>query len=325
MKNRRFAQLFAALLLLASLVAGCGGAQTPATKESQQPKAAESVAKAEAKKATTYPITIKDAAGKDVTIQAEPKRIVSTAPSNTELMFALGKGASLVGRSDYDDYPAEAKAIESIGGFHPPNYEKIVSLKPDLILLIGGSKEAREKLENEYKLTTFVLDPQNFSQLYDGIKALGQVVNAQEQAEKLVADMQAQVKEIQEKAAKAATKPVVFYEVWNDPLMTAGPDTFIDDMIKIAGGVNAGASAKDRWPKFSMEQMAAANPAIIITGSADGAKAAAARKGWENLKAVKDGKVLGVPDQNLVVRPGPRLVQGLKWFAEQIQPELFKK
>lgn len=319
MKNRRFALLFAALFLLASLVAGCGGAQTAGSKETAK---ANEAAKPEPK-VTAYPITVKDGAGRDVIIKAEPKRIISVAPSNTELLFALGKGGSLVGRSDFDDFPAEVTQIESVGGFHPPNYEKIVSLKPDLILLIAGGKEAREKLETEYKLTTFVVDPQNFNQLYDGMKALGQVINAQEQAEKLVADMQAQVDAIREKAAKATTKPVVFYEVWHDPLMTAGPDTFIDDMIKIAGGANAAASAKDRWPQFPLEELAAANPDIIVTGSADAAKAAAERKGWESIKAVKAGKVLGVPDENLVVRPGPRLVEGLKWFAQQIHPEIF--
>ncbi|MFZ5814743.1 MAG: ABC transporter substrate-binding protein [Bacillota bacterium] len=328
MKNRRFALLFTALFLLASLLAGCGGSQTAGSKETAKPAAQEPAKQEPAKaapKQTAYPLTIKDAAGRDVTIAAEPKRIVSVAPSNTELVFALGKGSALVGRSDFCDYPAEAKAIESIGGFSPPNYEKILSLKPDLVLLIGGSKEAREKLTQEYKLTTFVLDPQNFEQLYQGIKALGQVLNAQEQAEKLVAEMQKQVDEIGAKTAKAASKPVVFYEVWHDPLMTAGPNTFIDDMIRIAGGTNAAAAAKEPWPAFPLEQLAAANPEIIITGSPDAAKAAAARKGWESLKAVKEGKVVGVPDQNLVVRPGPRLVQGLKWFAEQIHPEIFKK
>lgn len=328
MKNRRYQALCAALLLLASLVAGCG--QTSAPKESAKPTAEMKTAAPEAPKAaepkrTTYPITLKDAAGRDVTIAAEPKRIISVAPSNTELVFALGKGGSLVGRSEFDDYPAEVKSIESIGGFMPPNYEKIVSLKPDLILLISGSEEARDKLTNEYKLTTFVVNPQNFAELYAGIKTLGQILNAQEQAEKLVADMEKQVNGVKEKAAKAAEKPVVFYEVWHDPLMTAGPNTFIDDMIRIAGGVNAAASAKEPWPQFSLEQLAAANPAVIIAGSPDAAKAARERKGWESLKAVKDGKVFGLPDQNLFVRPGPRLVQGLQWLAEQVHPEIFKQ
>ena len=335
MKKHSFATLMGSLLLLVSLLAGCGGstptanqngaAQTPAVSEQPagEPSSGAAADPQFNAQQTTYPITITDGAGRDVTIKAEPKRIVSVAPSNTELMFALGKGGVLVGRSDFDDYPAEAQEIESIGGFFPPNYEKIISLQPDLILLTSGSEEAREKLEKEYKLTTFVVSPANFADLYDGVIALGKVVNAQEAAEKLVADIKAEVKAIEEKAATAQTKPVVFYQVWHDPLQSAGPGSFIDDMIRIAGGVNAAAAATDPWPQFSMEQLVAANPDIIVTGSEASAQEARQRKGWESLQAVKEGKVLGLPDENIVVRPGPRLVQGLQWFAQQIHPELF--
>lgn len=332
MKNRRLALLVAAFFLLAIVVAGCGGAQTSGSKESAKPAEATVTAAQETKespkpaaKKTTYPLTVKDDAGRQITFQAEPKRIISVAPGNTEMLFALGKGTSLVGRSDFDDYPAEVAKIESIGGFFPPNYEKIVSLKPDLVLLISGTEEARSKLENEYKITTFVVDPANFEQLYGTFLTLGKILDAQEQAEKVVADMKQQVNEIASKAAKAATKPVVFYQVWHDPLQTAGPNTFIDDMIRLAGGTNAAASAKDRWAMFSLEQLAAANPDIIIANSPAAAAEAKARKGWESLKAVRENRVLGLPDENLFVRPGPRLVQGLKWMAEQIHPEIFTK
>lgn len=315
----RTRQIWTALLsltLVAGVVAGCGGAPTkPTSNEADS-------ASTSTPKQTTYPITIKDGAGRDVTLKAEPKRIVSVAPSNTELVFALGKGGALVGRSDYCDYPEEAKKIESVGGFAPPNYEKVLSMEPDLILMIGGSKDAREKLVNEYKQTVFVMDPKNFEGLYEGIQNLGVALNAQEQAAKVIADMKGEIEAISEKAAKATSKPKVFYEVWSDPLMTAGSGTFIDDMITAAGGVNAGADVKG-WANFSLEQLAAANPEIIMTGSADRVAQIKSRSGWEGFKAIKDGKVFGAPDENLVSRPGPRLVQGLKWFAETIHPEIF--
>lgn len=320
MKNR-FTALLLSLVVVAAALAGCGGAKQPTT---QEPAPASNPAKgADSAQQTTYPITLKDAAGRDITIPAEPKRIISVAPSNTELLFALGKGSSLVGRSDFCDYPAEAKQITSIGGFAPPNYEKILSLKPDLVLLIGGSVEARTKLTEEYKLNTFVVDPQNFEELYKSIQTLGKLVNAQPQAEKLVTAMQAATKAVADKAAKATTKPVVFYQVWDDPLMTTGPSTFMDDMIRLAGGTNAAGGVKDRWANFSQEQFVAANPEIIITANPDAATKAKARQGWESIKAVKAGKVFGAPDENLLVRPGPRLVEGLKWMAQQVHPELF--
>ncbi|MBP2018433.1 iron complex transport system substrate-binding protein [Symbiobacterium terraclitae] len=274
-------------------------------------------------KQTTYPIAVTDGAGRAVTIQAEPTRVISVAPSNTELMFALGKGGLLVGRSDWDDYPPEAGEIESIGGFYPPDYEKIIALEPDLILLTGGSVEARERLENAYGLTTLVLDPANFAELYDGILMLGRVVNAQEAAERLVAEMQREVRAIEEKAATAATRPVVFYEVWYDPIITAGPGSFIDDMIRIAGGTNAAAFAGEPWPAISLEELVAADPDIIVARSEGAAQEARQRAGWESITAVREGRVLGLPDENIVVRPGPRLIQGLRWFARHIHPELF--
>ena len=316
--TRRFSALFLSLVMAAAVAAGCGGA--PAAPAQTRAATAETKP---APRQTTYPITLKDDAGRTVTIPAEPKRVVSVAPSNTELVFALGKQSVLVGRSDYDDYPADVKKIPSIGGFEPPNYEKIVGAQPDLLLLIGGSEEARNKLTGDYKLNVFVLDPKNFDDLYADIKNLGIILNAQSAAEQLVADMQKSVKEITDKVAKATTKPKVFYEVWNDPLMTAGAGTFINDLITMAGGENVGASVKG-WGNFSPEQLAAANPDIYVAGSPDAAAKVKDRKDALSLKAVKDGKLFGVEDENLVVRPGPRLVLGLQWFAQTIHPELFK-
>lgn len=316
--TRRILGLLLSLFLIAGVVAGCGGAAstptTPAAPAKTEPAAPQG---------TTYPLTIKDSAGRDVTIAAEPKRVISVAPSNTELVFALGKQSVLVGRSEFDDYPADVTKIPSIGGYFPPNYEKIVAAQPDLVLVIGGSEEARNKLTNDYKLNVFVVDPQNFSQLYDTIKNLGLILNAQPAAEKVVADMQNSVKEVTDKVAKATTKPKVFYQTWDDPLMTAGTGTFINDLITMAGGENAGAAIQG-WGNFSPEQLAAANPDFYVTGSKETAAKVKDRKGVESLKAVKDGKIFGLDDENIVVRPGPRLVQGLKWFAQMIHPELFK-
>ncbi|HWI52936.1 MAG TPA: ABC transporter substrate-binding protein [Symbiobacteriaceae bacterium] len=308
------------LLLVASVAAGCGGARPQAPKPAEP---AATTAAAPKGKQTTYPITVKDALGRDVTIPAEPKRIVSVAPANTEIVFALGKGGSLVGRSDFDNFPAEAASVPSIGGFMPPNYEKIIATKPDLLLLTGGSDEARNKLINEYKLNVFVVNPGTFAELYTSIKDLGVVLNAQDAAEKLAADMQGAVKEITDKVAKAASKPKVFYEVWHEPLMTTGTGTYINEMISLAGGVNVGAEVKG-WAEISSELVAKANPDIIIASSADDLAQIKARQAWAGFKAVKDGKVILVGDPDQASRPGPRLVLALKWFAETIHPELFK-
>ncbi len=326
---RRFWTLFLSLMLMFAVVAGCGTAASEKAPAGDPPRAEENQAPAgtEAEKApetreTAYPVTITDDAGREVTIQAEPKRIVSVAPSNTELVFALGKGSALVGRSDFDNYPPEVESIPSIGGFHPPNYEKIVAAEPDLLLMIGGSVEAREKLVNEYNITVYVVDAQTFEELYESIRKLGVVLNAQEQAENVIARMKQEVKKVTDKVAAAKSKPKVFYEVWHDPLMTAGTHTFINDLITLAGGENVGASVEG-WSNFSLEQLVAANPDVIIAGSPDAASQVMSRPGWEGIKAVQDGKVFGVENPDLVSRPGPRLVQGLWWMAETLHPELF--
>lgn len=329
--RHKFGALLLGLVMLLSLLAGCGGAKpstapatsAPAQQSTATPAPAPAKAPAKAPKSTAYPLTIKDDAGRTVTIPAEPKRIISVAPANTELLFALGKGGSLVGRSDFCDYPAEVKSIESIGGFFPPNYEKIVSLKPDLLLLVGGSVDDRDRLANEYKLNVYVVQPETFETLYDGVARLGQVVNAQPQAEKLIADMKKAVKEVSDKTEKVTTKPKVFYEVWNDPLMTAGSSTFIDDLIRLSGGTNVGAAVKG-WSNFSLEQLAAANPDVIFIGGVDGPKKLKERQAWQGFAAVKQDRVYAVEDANILSRPGPRLVLGLKWMAAKLHPDLFK-
>jgi iron complex transport system substrate-binding protein len=263
---------------------------------------------------------VTDDAGRQVTIATEPKRVVSVAPSNTELLFALGKGDILVGRSDFDDYPAEAKKVPSIGGFMPPNYEAIVGAKPDLVLAIGGSVAERDKLANEYKQNVLILDPKTFNDVYKDIFLLGQVVNAQPAATKMVADMQKEVQVIIDKVANSP-KPTVFYEVWNDPLMTAGKNTFINDLITMAGGTNIGA-AVEGWSNFSLEQVQAKDPQFYVT-SKEAVATVGQRPGFAGLKAIKDKKVFAMDDPNIGVRPGPRLILGLKWFAKTIHPELF--
>jgi iron complex transport system substrate-binding protein len=315
--NRKLWALILSLGLVSFAMAGCSASK----QETRTAPAPAQETKQPAAKKTKYPITLKDSAGRDVTIPAEPKRIVSAAPSNTELVFALGKGSSLVGRTDFCDYPAEATKIESIGGFSRPNYEKIVNLKPDLLLMIGGTVEVRTKLTDEFKINVFVVDPKNFDQLFDGIEELGQILDAQESADKVIGEMQQATKEISDKATTATTKPKVFYEVWHDPLLTAGTGTFIDDLIKLAGGTNAGGDVAG-WATYSLEKLQANNPDIMVTGR-EQAPQVKARKGWEGLKAVKENKVLFVPDANTVQRPGPRLIEGLKWFAQTLHPELF--
>lgn len=321
--TRRLAAFGAALLLSMGLLAGCGGGPA-APDQGAQPGTQEPAGNPAGSRETVYPLTITDDSGRQVTIPAEPKRVVSVAPSNTEIVFAIGKGDVLVGRSEFDEYPPEALEIDSIGGYAPPNYELILSKEPDLVLVIGGSGETTNKLINEYGLTVVVIDSESFSDVYDAIRLIGQILNAQEKAEQVASEMEQRVNEIAAKAAQAETRPKVFYEVWDDPLMTAGKGTFIDELIRLAGGENVGA-AVEGWSGFSMEQVVAADPDIIMAGSYFDTAGIAARPGWSEIKAMKEGKVYPVEDPDLVTLPGPRLVQGLEWMARTIHPEVFSE
>ncbi|HLO04190.1 MAG TPA: ABC transporter substrate-binding protein [Symbiobacteriaceae bacterium] len=311
--NTRWRRSLGALLLPVLLLTACTAKSPQTPKPAIKPPVSTSTQ-------TTYPLTVTDDAGRSVTLAAEPKRVVSVAPSNTEMLFALGKGDLLVGRSDFDDYPPEATKLPSIGGYVPPNYEAIMGAQPDLVLVIGGSVAERDKLANEYKLPVLVLDPKTLNDVYKDLALLGQVVNAQPAATKLVDQMKADVAAVVTKVA-GKPKPTVFYEVWHDPLMTAGQETFINDLITLAGGVNIGADVKG-WTNYSLEQVQAKDPDLYIT-SKEAVASVGQRSGFGGLKAIKAKKVFGMDDPNLGVRPGPRLILGLQWFAKTIHPELF--
>ncbi|MEW6189241.1 MAG: cobalamin-binding protein [Actinomycetota bacterium] len=284
------------------------------------------VAKRPVVRKVDFPITLEDDLSRKVVIEKEPKRIVSLAPSNTEILFALGLGDRIMGVTTYCDYPEEAKVKDKIGGFKSVNIEKVVSLKPDLVLATGGVQEPIVKELERLKITVFALDPKNLGDIISGIREVGRLTGKTEAAERIVKKMQSVMEDVKEKVAELKGKrPKVFYEVWNEPLMTAGPGTFMNDLIRLAGGENIAADAKTQYPQYSLEMLIERDPDVIIAskGSMGDPGKIEEREGWENISAVKNGRV-HVIDENLVVRPGPRIVQGLKEVAKAIHPELFK-
>ncbi len=343
MRKQRLGALLVSALLAALLAACSGGSpgdgsgaaggqaggqqasvgQSTGEQTTGEPATGEQTGGQQAGDETAYPITLVDGAGREVTIDAEPQRILSLGPSATETLFALGRGDRLVGRTDWCNFPEAALEVPSVGSLFPPDYERILATEPDLVVMIEGSVDVRERLEQEYGLTVFVYAPATFEQLFAQMVTLGEALNAREAAEAMVAEIRGEVEAIEAKTASVTERPVVFYEVWPDPLLTAGPGSFIDDMIRIAGGINAAGDADSAWPPFSVEELLAADPDVIVTGSPEMAQDVLSRPGWESIKAVREGRVYGVPNEDIVVRPGPRLVEGLRWFAETLHPGLF--
>lgn len=292
-----------------ALVTGCAKA----------PKGPET---AKAPETAAFPVTISDDASRSITIESEPKRIVSLAPANTEILFALGLGDRVVGVTSYDDYPAEVADIDKVGDFTGPNLEAVAAADPDLVLATTGVQADTIKKLEELGATVIAVDPQSLAGLYEDIEEIGQATGRAAEAGDVIREMRAQVQEVQE--AVAGTENVTaFVEIGQNPLFTVGKGTIIDELIALAGGTNI--VVQPGYVPYSTEQVVKDDPAVYLAtkGSMSDPSALAKRAGFEKLSAVRDGRVV-ILDDNLVSRPGPRIVAGLKQVAEGLHPDSFE-
>ena len=320
MEVRRTARTWACLAavavaaaLLALPLVGCGN--TAASGAAAPVQAAPA-------KAAGFPVTITDDASRTVTIATEPKRIVSLAPANTEIVYSLGIFDRLVGVTTYDDYPAQVKSVAKVGDFQTPNLEAIAAAKPDVILVTGGVQaDVISKLE-AIGAKVVVVDPQTLDGVFAAIGTVAKVTGTTAKGEAVVADMKAQLADIADKVAGA--KPVrAFVEIGWNPLYTAGPGTLLDDLLTQAGGVNV--VKQKGYVGYSVEQLVKDQPDVYLgTLSSIGDPATMAKRpGYSALPAVKAGKVFSLTD-DLVSRPGPRVVQGVLEIAKALHPDVFK-
>ncbi|MGC8782328.1 MAG: ABC transporter substrate-binding protein [Anaerolineae bacterium] len=282
--------------------------------------------------AAAYPLTLKDDLGREVKIAARPARIVSLAPSITEVLFAVGAGEQVVGVTKYCNYPPEAaQGREIVGGFSAKSLsvEKIISLKPDLVFAAGATHKPVSEALEAAGVPVFNFEPKDFTGVYANILAAGALTGHTPQAEKVVADMKARVAKVTAitAAIPQEQRVKVFYEVWDEPLMTAGPATFIGQVIELAGGVNIFADVKEQYPTVSAEAVVSRNPQVILGPSSHGegltAAKIAGRPGWGELAAVKAGRIV-IVDGDIISRPGPRLADALEAVARGLYPERFK-
>jgi iron complex transport system substrate-binding protein len=280
---------------------------------------------------TPEPIKLTDGLGRSVELAAPAQRIVSIAPSNTEILFALGAGKQLAGREEMSDYPAEAKDVPSIGSvFQKINAEALVALKPDLVLAAEINSPEQVKALEDLKLTVYYLpNPKTFDDLYANLETVGKLAGRSAEAAMLNESLNARYDAVMQKLSQAKDAPTVFYEIdATDPTKpyTSGPGTFIDLVITLAGGKNIGGALKDAFAQLSSEELVKQNPDIIVLGDAlygVTPESVAQRPGWGALNAVKNNQVFAF-DDNLISRPGPRLIDGLEQMAQLLHPELFK-
>jgi iron complex transport system substrate-binding protein len=271
-----------------------------------------------------------DGLGRTVTFTGPAKRVVSLAASNTEILYAVGAGAQVVGRDEASSYPEAASSIPTVGGWSGFSNEAIVALHPDVVLAGGINPPELVASLEQLGLTVYLLpNPVTLEEMYTNLETVGALTGHGAEAAVLVESLKARVAAVDEKIASVSERPTVFYEFdATDPAKpyTYGPGTFGDLLIQRAGGTNIGAQLQGQWVQISLEQLVVANPDMILLGDSaygETPEKVTTRPGWEVLAAVKHGKIYPF-DDDLVSRPGPRLVDGLEALAKLLHPELFK-
>jgi iron complex transport system substrate-binding protein len=274
------------------------------------------------------PGTYTDDMGRGVTIDEVPQRIVSFGPSITEVLFALGVGERVVGVDDFSDYPAEAQALPKVGSSFTPSLESLVGLAPDLVFSLEH-KQFNSELE-AMGINYFVWSPQDIDGILSNIELVGAITDTTDEAAALAESMETRMRDIEAGVINAIPTSVFFIVDATDPTLpwTAGPGSFIDALITMAGGENVAGDAPYEWPQFSIEEVVSADPDVIIVQTMLGGiptisvEDLEAHPIWGEIDAVKQGNVYLV-DGDLVSRSGPRIVDGLEALAKALHPDLF--
>ncbi|MEN8614112.1 cobalamin-binding protein [Dehalogenimonas sp. THU2] len=279
---------------------------------------------------TIYPLTIVDQLDRTVTINAEPQRIISLAPSNTEIVYALGLEDKLVGVTTYCNYPAAALEKPKVGGFSTADVELITAAQPDLIIAANiHASKVIPQLE-ALGFTVIALSPDNLNEVLEAIEMVGKVANVNEITQPLVDGLTARVNAVTSKTQTLNQSQLTrtFYIVWHEPLQSIGSTSFINSLISVAGGVNIVGEINEKYPKVSPETVLGKDPQVIIAqigmGSGEDLPLQWAKTEplLASVSARVNGQVFGVIS-DVVGRSGPRIVDALEELAKMIHPELF--
>ncbi len=267
-----------------------------------------------------------DQTGREVRVPVAPERVVALAPSITEILFALDCQDRLAGATRFSDYPEAAQRIPKVGSYVHLDLEKIVALNPDLCIAIkdGNPRAVIDRLES-LDIPVFAVNPRGLSSVMTAIGHIGRLMGAGQRAGAIIADMKRRIEKVASRIAEAETRPRVFFQIGVSPIVSAGSDTFIHELIRKAGGTNI-AARYSSYPRFSKEEVLELAPDILIITSMARAEVFERVKSewarWEQIPAVSENRIHLV-DSNLFDRPTPRLVDALEKLARLIHPELF--
>lgn len=272
---------------------------------------------------TEYPLTITDFLGREIVVKKVPMRIVSLAPSTTEILFELGLDERIVGVTDYDNYPEKAKTKPKVGGFKGPNLEAVVAQNPDLVFASRLSGQEQMEMIEKLGIPVVMLEAGEISRINDTIKLVSRITNTPDRGEQVIKFLNTRLAELSDKLI-GLTPTSVYYIVDLDNNITAGRGTFIHELINLAGGSNA-ADDVEGWAKYSLEMLVEKNPDVIITSTHTGkVEDLRMKAGFRDLAAVKNNKVFVIEDSNIISRPSHRIVLGLEELIRFLHPEVLK-
>jgi iron complex transport system substrate-binding protein len=257
--------------------------------------------------------------------ETKKQRIISLAPSTTEILFALGLNDEIIAVSSFCDYPGQVLTKEKIGSFSQPDIEKIIFLKPDIIFATGLEQAQVVQQLKELNLKVYVSDPASLKELFASLKEIGKLTAREKEAEEVVNKMRMRIEKVKLKSAAIPRekRPKVFIEIWHEPLMTAGGCSFVDELVSLAGGINIAHSVPRAYSYFSAEEVIKSDPDCILLGYMGDKKPnemVKQRMGWNKIKAVRNGRIYNDINPDLYLRPGPRLADGLEEIQQKLYP-----
>jgi len=269
--------------------------------------------------------SFQDSLGREIAVDGHPMRIVALAPSITEILYFLGLGERVVGVTKLSSHPPEAALKPRVGSYIDLNVERIISLSPDLVIgTADGNQPGVVGLLEQAGIQVFIVNPRNIRQVVDTVATLGRVCGLPEKAQVLSVQLSQRIDRVVQKTAPR-TKPSVFLQINIRPIMTINKNTFLNDLIQMAGGTNMAQDEPISYPRISLEEVVCKKPEVIIISSMErGGRFEQARREWlkwTSIPAVKNGRVHLI-DSDLIDRPSPRIVEGLEILARLIHPEV---
>lgn len=271
--------------------------------------------------------TAEDQLGREIRVPDDPKRVVALAPSISEIIFALGQQDRLKGTTQFSNYPPEAAKLPKVGSYVRLDLERIVALNPDLCIAIkdGNPKTIIDRLQS-LNIPVFAVNPRNLESLLQTIQRIGGILNASAKAKTLVEDMRSRMQQVDTLVSRIDRRPRVFIQIGISPIISAGSNTFINELIVRAGGINV-AAGNSAYPHFSREQVLALAPdVLIITTMARSGAFEKAKADWNRLShmpAVQKKRIYTV-NSDVFDRPSPRLLDALEILTRLLHPQLFE-